>query len=194
MGTRLDHIMAAGGATGARVDGDAAVGCRSGGSSMGIDLERAYEQHLAMVRQRCQQLLGDREAAMDATQDVFLRLARRRDVLEDGPLGGLLYRMATGICLNRLRNHRARGTTPDDDVVLRVATARDFLGPLFAQQVLDTLFSRERESTRVMAVMHLRDGYTLQEVADEFDLTVSGVRSRLRTLRKHIHELKEVTR
>lgn len=194
MGTTLDHIMAAGGTTGARIDSDAAVGSRSGGSSMGIDLARAYDQHGPMVRQRCQQLLGDREAAMDATQDVFLRLARRRDVLEDGPLGGLLYRMATGICLNRLRNERARGTTPDDELVLRVATARDFLGPLFAQQVLDTLFSGEPESTRVMAVMHLRDGYTLQEVADEYDLTVSGVRSRLRTLRKHIRELEEVTR
>ncbi len=158
---------------------------------MGIDLERAYRAYLPMVRRRCQQLLRNDDAAMDATQDVFVRLVRRREELDDRALSSLLYRMATGICLNRIRDQRGRNTWSDDDLVRRVATARDFAGPLFARRLLDNLFENESESTRVIAIMHLLDGYTLEEVGDEFGLTASGVRSRLRTLRKHLAELEE---
>jgi RNA polymerase sigma-70 factor (ECF subfamily) len=159
---------------------------------MAIDLERAYRQYLPMVRRRCQQLLRDEDAAKDATQDVFVRLARRREELDDRALSSLLYRIATGICLNRIRDQKTRATTPDDDLVRRIATARDFAAPLFARRLLDTLFERESESTRVIATMHLLDGYTLQEVGDEFGLSVSGVRSRLRTLHKHLTELEDL--
>ena len=40
-----------------------------------------------------------------------------------------------------------------------------------------------------MAVMHLLDGLTLEEVAAETGLSVSGVRKRLRTLRSNVREL-----
>ena len=159
---------------------------------MPIDLDHAYRQYLPMVRRRCEQLLGDPDRAKDATQDVFVRLARRRDELDDRALSGLLYRMATGICLNVIRNQSSRATTADDDLVQRIATARDFAGPLLARRLLDALFENESDSTRVIATMHLLDGYTLQEVGDEFGLTMSAIRSRLRTLRKHLVELEEI--
>jgi RNA polymerase sigma-70 factor (ECF subfamily) len=40
-----------------------------------------------------------------------------------------------------------------------------------------------------MAVLHLVDGLTLEEVAAEMGLSVSGVRKRLRTLKAHVAEL-----
>jgi DNA-directed RNA polymerase specialized sigma24 family protein len=44
-------------------------------------------------------------------------------------------------------------------------------------------------STRTIAVLHLVDGMTYEEVAREVGLAVSGVRKRLRTLRAHLREL-----
>ena len=55
--------------------------------------------------------------------------------------------------------------------------------------MLDRIFQNERPSTRTMAVMHLLDGLTLEEVAAETGLSVSGVRKRLRTLRSNVREL-----
>jgi RNA polymerase sigma-70 factor (ECF subfamily) len=40
-----------------------------------------------------------------------------------------------------------------------------------------------------MAVMHLVDGLTLDEVAVEVGLSVSGVRKRLRVLKEHVSQL-----
>ena len=58
--------------------------------------------------------------------------------------------------------------------------------------LLDRIFAREQASTRTMAVLHLLDGMTLQEVANEVGMSVSGVRKRLRTRKAHVAELEGV--
>ena len=155
-------------------------------TTMPLDVDQAYRRYGPMVRRRCEQLLRDRERARDAMQDVFVRLTRRRHELDDRALSSLLYRMATGICLNRLRDHRRHPTVPDDDLVKQIALTSDFRGPLFARNALEALFGDQAELSRIIAVLHLRDGYTLQEVADEVGLSVSGVRKRLARLRAQL--------
>ena len=56
---------------------------------------------------------------------------------------------------------------------------------------LNQIRSKKRRpaDSRTIAVMHLLDGFTLQEVADEVGMSVSGVRKRLRKLKKTVHEL-----
>ena len=63
---------------------------------------------------------------------------------------------------------------------------------VFARSLLDRIFQREVESTRTIAVLHWVDGMTLEEVANEVGLSVSGVRKRLRTLREHVGTLEGV--
>jgi RNA polymerase sigma factor (sigma-70 family) len=58
--------------------------------------------------------------------------------------------------------------------------------------VLNRLFGAEPESSQVIAVMHHVDGMTHEEVAAEVGLSVSGVRKRLRKLRRRLHELDSV--
>ncbi len=53
-----------------------------------------------------------------------------------------------------------------------------------ARGVLDRLFGRHPESSRTIAVLHYVDGLTLEQVAAEVGLSVSGVRKRLRGLRQ----------
>ncbi len=43
-----------------------------------------------------------------------------------------------------------------------------------------------------MAVMHLLDGMTLEQVAREVGMSVSGVRKRLRKLRSRVAELEDL--
>ena len=48
---------------------------------------------------------------------------------------------------------------------------------------LEKLFEDQRSSTRTMALLHYRDGFTLEETAEATGMSVSGVRKRLRKLR-----------
>ena len=156
-----------------------------------MDVEELYQRYGPMVMRRCRQLLRDENEALDATQDVFVQVLRHRDRLEMTHPTSLLYRIATNQCLNRIRDRRHHAETPGDDFLDRVAGLDDVEPRLEARSVLDRLFGRHQESTRTMAVLHFRDGMTLEEVAVEVGMSVSGVRKRLRGLRASLVELLE---
>jgi len=153
-----------------------------------LDVEELTRRYGPMVLRRCRQLLRDEDDAMDATQDVFVRLLERRDRLEVRYPSSLLYRVATNVCLNRIRDRRRRPTTSDDELLHRIASAEDPGAAAEARTLLDRLFGRYPESSRTIAVLHHLDGLTLEQTAREVGLSVSGVRKRLRTLRQALHQ------
>lgn len=159
---------------------------------MSIDVEAFYIQYGPMVMRRCRHLLKHEEEAADAMQETFVRLLASQDRLDDSAPASLLYQTATRVCLNRLRGAKRRPETFDEELLQRIAQAPESEDRSLAKRILDSLFSRERESTRTIAVLHLLDGLTLEEVAQEVGLSVSGVRKRLRTLREHLHDMPEV--
>ena len=57
--------------------------------------------------------------------------------------------------------------------------------------MLAKLFGQQRESTRTMAVLYYVDGMTLQEVAKEVGMSVSGVRKRLLGLRAALQKMEK---
>jgi RNA polymerase sigma factor (sigma-70 family) len=144
-----------------------------------------YQLYGPMVLRRCRSLLKDEEAAVDAMHDVFVELLRRGDRLEVDSPSSFLYCTATHVCLNKLRSRARRPEDPDDEVIQRIASIPDTQDRTLSAFSLARIFQREQPSTRAIAVAHLLDGLTLDEVAKEFGLSVSGVRKRLRMLRAH---------
>lgn len=160
---------------------------------MAIDVEAHYRRYGPLVLRRCRRLLRDEQRALDATQDVFVELLRREASLRDTAPSALLQRIATNLCLNRLRSERRRPEDRDEELLLRIASSTEGADRRAETlSVLARIFGRERESTAAIAVMHLVDGLTLEEVAAEVQMSVSGVRKRLRTLRARVHELEGV--
>lgn len=156
-----------------------------------MDIEALYRQFGPMVLRRCRQMLRDDDEARDAMQDVFVQVLRRETMMVDHP-SSLLYRIATNTCLNLLRDRKRHPEDRDDDLLQRIASVEDHGAELEVRSVLDRLFGREKESTRTIAVLHLLDGFTLDETAKLVGMSVSGVRKRLRNLRGRIRELEGV--
>jgi RNA polymerase sigma-70 factor (ECF subfamily) len=168
---------------------------------LALDVESHYLRYGPMVLRRCRTLLRDPAKAEDAMQDVFVSLIRNEDRLRDEAPGALLLRVATNVCLNRLRGDKRHpeDAHDDDDLALRIAQADDGSGGAesrtLARSVLGKLFGADdplAASTRSLAFMHLVDGMTLEEVARESRLSVSGVRKRLRGLKGRLAELEGV--
>ena len=159
---------------------------------MAIDTETYYRTYGPMVLRRCRQMLHDEDRARDAMHDTFVRLLMSEDRLEDAAPSSLLYRMATNVCLNKLRSEGRRPESPDDQLLQRIAHAADSEARSQARFALGRLFRGQKESTATIAVLHLYDGMSLEEVASEVGLSLSGVRKRLRNLRSQLHELEAV--
>lgn len=159
---------------------------------MALDVEALYGRYGPMVLRRCRSLLRDDERALDAMQDVFVQLLRNEDRLDDAAPSSLLLRMATNHCLNRIRAGARRPEDADEEQLHRIAALDDLEVQSSNRSLLGRIFGAEQESTRTMAVMHLVDGMTLEEVALEVGLSVSGVRKRLRTLKAKVAAMEEV--
>lgn len=159
---------------------------------MAIPTETFYRKYGPMVFRRCKQMLGDEDRALDAMHDVFVQVLLHEETLDARAPSSLLFRIATNVCLNRIRSEGRRRETLDDDLVHRIACVDDPETRSGARLALSRLFGAEKESSRTIAVLHLLDGMTLEEVADEVGMSVSGVRKRLRRLRGHLAELEGV--
>lgn len=147
-----------------------------------------------MVHRRCAAILKSESEADDATQEVFVRVLRRDQqggVHDDKPVS-YLWKVATHVCLNRLRSRRRRPEdNGSDDLVEQLASVDDGVGTSPLRRALDRIFGEEPKSTRTMAVLHFVDGLTLEETASEMGMSVSGVRKRLRVLKAKIKDLPE---
>jgi RNA polymerase sigma-70 factor, ECF subfamily len=154
-----------------------------------LDVEALSRRYAPMVLRRCRRLLRDEDEALDACQDVFVRVLERRDRLHAQYPSSLLYRIATHVCLNRIRDRRREPVDADEDRLMRIACAEPAGSESEARVLLDWLFGRHPESSRTIAVLHYVDGLTLDEVAEHTNMSVSGVRKRLRKLRQTLVEL-----
>jgi RNA polymerase sigma-70 factor (ECF subfamily) len=159
---------------------------------LALDIEGLYRRLGPMVLRRCRALLRNEGQAQDAMHDVFVALLRADQRLDEEAPAGLLLRVATNVCLNRLRAGKRRPETPDDELLMQIAANGNGEARAAARGMLAKLFGLDdplAASTATLAVMHLCDGMTLEETAREAGLSVSGVRKRLTRLRVRLTAL-----
>lgn len=155
---------------------------------MAIEVEAVYRKFGPMVLRRCRKLLGDESEALDATQDTFVQLLRAGERLHGEAISSLVYRVATNVCLNHIRSRKRRPAAPVDDLVAEIAGLDQPELRVLSRLGLRRLFAQEHESSAVIAVLHLCDGLTLEEVAEATGMSISGVRKRLQRLKKRLKE------
>jgi len=170
--------------------------------------ERAYAElvteHQRMVLQLAMNLLGDRDEALDLSQEVFLRIFRTIHRFRgQSSLRTWIYRIAVNLARNRHRFWRRRHR--DDQVSLdqhiaahgdlrsagaatpeRVLVQKELAERL--QQALDRLPFDQRSAI----VLREIDGLTYEEIAFSLGVAVGTVKSRLTRARQTLRlELRE---
>lgn len=158
---------------------------------MAVDIEQLYIKYGPMILRRCRSLLKDEQSALDAMQDVFVKLLNRSGKIRDDGLSSFLYVTATNTCLNIIRASRNRAVGIDNQWLSAIADSEDLEERATDKLLLDRLFQEQKPSTRTMALLHYRDGFTLEETAETTGMSVSGVRKRLRKLRSDGKNLAE---
>lgn len=138
-------------------------------------------------------MLKDEQAAYDAMQEVFLKVLTNQDRLTGMYPSALLYRIATNVCLNRIRDERKHDINKYLDILLNMSFFEKQGGNGPAKKLLEYVLEREKESTRKIAIMYFVEGMTIKEIAETTKLSVSGVHKQLKKLRRRIREKGEVS-
>ena len=154
------------------------------------DFSELYEKFGPMVLRRCRYILKDEEKALDAMQDVFVRILEKETQITS-VCSSLFYTVATRVCLNKIRSEKLRSGPQIDNLLTEIAdnATANHEDVTNASLLLEQIFKASKPDTREMAILHYLDGYTLEETAQKMNMSVSGVRKRLRTLREKAIEI-----
>jgi len=154
------------------------------------DVEELYRKYWPMVLIRCRSILGDAENAADAAQEVFVKILEKRNILTAEYPSSLLWTMATNHCLDVLKSRAHIGKVHGGGTLLnKIASSLDIEVETGNRDLLRKLFGRHPKKTYAIAVMHLVDGMTIKEVAQEAGLSVRTVVYRLQALRQTLRKL-----
>jgi len=158
-----------------------------------INVEEYYVRYAPLVLRRCRRMLGNEERARDALQEVFVRLLAYQGRLRHGYPSSLLFRMATNVCLNMIRDERPSTSLDQGPLAGNIAMADDIEPRTVFQDLLAKVFRREKSSTREMVYFYFVDGMTFREVARETGYSASGVRKRIKEFLSRAEIKKEIT-
>src|SRR5881397_3028373 len=162
-------------------------------------------EHQRMVVQLAMNLLGDRDEALDLSQEVFLRVFRTIHRFRgQSSLRTWIYRIAVNQARNRHRFWRRRHRADQVSLDEHVAAHGEFLsggesGPdrMLAQKelarTLQTALDRLPFDQRTAIVLREIDGLSYEEIAYSLGVAVGTVKSRLTRARQALRaELREV--
>jgi RNA polymerase sigma-70 factor (ECF subfamily) len=133
-----------------------------------------YARYNRVVFRRARNLLGDEDAAADATHEVFLRLLRdgASSAFDANPMAWLL-RTTTNLCLNSLRDGRRRRE------LTRVGEAATARNDADARVILRSILKQIPANLQDVAVNYYVDGRSQDEIAAIVGLSRRTVCNRL---------------
>ena len=161
-------------------------------------------EHQRMVVQLAMNLLGDRDEALDLSQDVFLRVFRTIHRFRgQSSLRTWIYRIAVNQARNRHRFWRRRHRADQVSLDEHMATHGDFRSTgdttpdrLLAQKELAARLQRALDGLpfdqRTAIVLREIDGLSYEEIAFSLGVAIGTVKSRLTRARQTLRvELRE---
>ncbi len=153
------------------------------------EFDALYQSYQALVYQRLYYLLGEREAAREITQEVFLKLHLSPPRDQSG-LGGWLLRVAANLGYNYLRGEARRRRREEgqyreeaDVVPLEEAVIRDQEAKR-VHRCLANLEPRDR-----MCLLLRNAGHSYTEIASVIEVEKSSVGTILARARRHFRDL-----
>jgi len=155
------------------------------------------EAHQRMVFQLSFHLLGDREEALDLSQDVFLTVFRMLDRFRgQSALRTWIYRIVVNQARNRQRWWRRRKQSAQVPLEVHVSAHGDLPSPnddcgperlLRQKEQADRVWQALRElpfDQRTALVLREIDGLSYEEIGFSLDVAVGTVKSRLARARQ----------
>jgi RNA polymerase sigma-70 factor (ECF subfamily) len=141
------------------------------------ELAELFRRYSASVFRRARAILGDGDAAKDATQEVFLRAMNARGELAavQSPIAWL-YRVTTNLCLTRIRDSERRGVLLRQSQPTPVATAD---APIDVALTVRALLRDVPEDLQEIAVCYFVDQMSQDEIAELVGLPRRTVSYRL---------------
>jgi RNA polymerase sigma-70 factor, ECF subfamily len=161
-------------------------GCGLGGDTVFETLLRTHE---ALVARTALRLLGNRQDAQDAAQEVFLRLHRRLGQIDDSRnVPGWLYRVTVNVCNDILRKRTNAGSLEDARLSVPSSAEADHGREQQRKLIADALRTLPEKERAALTLRDL-EGLSTKEVAQILGSSEATVRSQVSAARLKIGKI-----
>ncbi|MDD5305717.1 MAG: sigma-70 family RNA polymerase sigma factor [Deltaproteobacteria bacterium] len=151
-----------------------------------LDIEDVYRKYGGMVHRRCLRILGIEAEADDAAQDVFMRVVRSMERFRgQASPATWLYRIATNVSLNRIRDKRNRDRL--EQQAFEPAAVSEPVEAWPRDLVLRVLLGFDG-ATRETVLYGVVEGMTYEEIAEVTGCSVALVRKRMGKFKSKAHK------
>jgi RNA polymerase sigma-70 factor (ECF subfamily) len=152
-------------------------------------LASLYAKYAPAIYAHCRRFLPSPAAARDATQEAFVRvLAHGVSLPREEEALRYLYRVATNVCLNLLREHNVHSRATPTLVVRTPPTGSAEAG-VADREFVAVVLERCGEGGARVAIMHHLDGMSQVEIARVLGITRRTVFNRLKKVARIAEDL-----
>ena len=161
-----------------------------------ISFEELFDRYSSMVFSLAYQVLGDREEALDVSQEVFLAIYSKMDSFRgESSLKTWIYSIAVHRASNRFRwwnrlrrrgtisleDHLSRKTDQDHSIDLKspVKSPEDELILKEERKQLDEWLRELPIQQRIAVVLRDIEGLSYEEIAESMEISLGTVKSRI---------------
>lgn len=129
----------------------------------------------------CLRIMGNREHALDATQETFLTAFRKAEQFKgNSALGTWIYRIAVNTCYDQLRKQKRRKTDPmPEHLDPSDHSAQDEVDSAALRPEIQRAMAAIPEDFRSAVVLSDIEGLALPDVAEILGIPVGTVKSRV---------------
>jgi RNA polymerase sigma-70 factor (ECF subfamily) len=137
--------------------------------------------HESRVFSVCLRILGDRELALDATQDTFLTVFRKAGQFQGrSAVGTWIYRIAVNTCYDQIRRAARRRLEPiPDHTDPSDPGAEDLIESAALRPEIERALAQLAPEFRNAVILADLEGLPLPEVAEVLGVPVGTVKSRV---------------
>ncbi len=159
----------------------------SGDHSAFTQLMGSHEDRVFSV---CLRIMGDRENALDATQETFLTVFRKAGQFKgDAAFGTWVYRIAVNTCYDLLRKQKRRRSAPlPEDHDPADLTATEQVESAALRPELAAALASVRHDFRAAVVLVDIEGLSIAQAAEALGVPAGTVKSRVFRGRKILAE------
>ncbi len=154
--------------------------------------EEVADTHGRFIYSLAYRLAGNHHDAQDLVQDVLLRVRRGLATYKPGNLEGWLSRITTNAFLDRMRQKKRRPTQALPDDPDRVIEGSPGIEAEMAQadlpDHLQRLLADLPPDYRAPIVLKDVLGYSYEDIADQLDIPIGTVRSRIHRGRSRLRD------
>jgi RNA polymerase sigma-70 factor, ECF subfamily len=148
-------------------------------------VEELYRRYWFQVERRARRILRNADEALDASQEVFIRLMTKGgDFRGESSWMTWLYRVTTNVCLNRLRKRkRTESSEPEVELKPDPQSGRDWGNVILGRRDFIRALHRSDKITQQIVIYHFVDELPQDQVGELVGLSRISVNIKIQKFR-----------